>query len=82
MTVIPSDPETTPPVNPLSAFRGVEIFLNAALDLIRGAEGMAKDAGIDDWFATHIGGHVEAFDNEIMPELRAAIEQLEAEIRP
>lgn len=66
----------------LDAFRMIATRLGRAIEALRDTKGFAGSVNANDWYASRIAEHEEALKTEIMPEVDAAIKQLEAEIRP
>ena len=65
----------------LGAFRNIALLLGRAIELLHDAKGFAESVSVDGWLAICIAEKAEALKAAIMPEVSAAIDQLEAEAR-
>ena len=65
----------------LGAFRNIALLLGRATDLLHDAKSFAESVSVDGWLAICIAEKAETLQAAIMPEVSAAIEQLEAEAR-
>jgi hypothetical protein len=66
----------------LSAFRTIESLLKSAADALATAKDLTNRSKHAGWSVARIGEQVSALDKEILPEIRASIARLEAEVRP
>ena len=73
---VTSSPQT------LSAFRTIESLLKAAADALREAKDLANSTNDTCGYDQRIGAQVDALEDEILPEIRAAVALFEAEVRP
>jgi hypothetical protein len=70
------------PLQTLSAFRTIESLLESAADALSEAKDLAHRTGHAGRYANSIGQQIGVLDDEILPEIRAAVTLLQAEVRP
>ena len=66
----------------LSAFRTIESLLKSATDALREAKDLADSTSHTGGYHHSVGRQVDALEEEILPEIRAAVALLEVETRP
>jgi hypothetical protein len=61
----------------LSVAMTIESLVRTSMEALSDAKGLAKQVGLNCWYAYHIQEHVNGLGVDVLPELHALIEILE-----